>query len=50
MKHIYHFQLFNGPFLSSLQPLLQGESTSEVCYEYQFSFVLKLELITITKI
>ena len=34
------------PFPSSIQPLFQGEST----WEDQFSFILKLELIAITKI
>ena len=27
------------------QPPFQGESSSEVCYKYQFLFILKLELI-----
>ena len=39
--------VIRGPFPSSLQSLLQGEST---CYEYQFLFILELELITIVKI
>ena len=41
----------NRPFPSSLQPLFQSEAKSEVlCYEDQFSFILKVELIAITKI
>ena len=38
------------PFPSSPQPPFQIEAKCEVCYENQFSFILKLELIAITKI
>ena len=41
---------YNLAFQSSVLPLLQGESTCEVCYEYQFPFILKVQVITITKI
>ena len=37
--------LVNRPFASPLEPLFEGDSTS--LYEYQFSFILKLGLITI---
>ena len=40
----------NRPFPSLPQPPFQSEAKSEVCYKNQFSFTLKLELITITKI
>ena len=40
----------NRPFPSSSQPPFQSEAKCEVCYENQFSFILKLELIIITKI
>jgi len=40
----------NRPFPSSSQPPFQSEAKCEVlCYENQFSFILKLELIIITK-
>ena len=38
------------PLPNSPQPPFQSEAKCEVCYENQFSFILKLELITITKI
>ena len=38
----------NRPFLSS--PPFQSEAKCEVFYENQFSFILKFDLITITKI
>ena len=38
------------PFPSSSQPPFQSEAKCEFCYENQFSFILKLELIIITKI
>ena len=40
----------NRPFQSSPQPLFQSEAKCEVCCENQFSFILKLELIIITKV
>ena len=40
----------NRPFPSSPQPPFQSEAKCEVCHENQFLFILKLELITITKI
>ena len=39
----------NRPFPSSSQPPYQSEAKCEVCYENQFSFILKSELIIITK-
>ena len=41
---------YNLAFQSSALPLFQGESTCEFCYEYQLSFILKVQVITITKI
>ena len=40
----------NRPCPSSPQPPFQSEAKCEVCYENQFSFILKLELIIITKV
>jgi len=37
--------LWNRPFSNSQQPLFQSESGCEVCYEYQFSSILKLKTI-----
>jgi len=42
--------LFNRPFPSSTQPSFESKAKCKVCYENQFSFIMKLELITITKI
>ena len=40
-----------GPFPCSPQPQFQGESTCDVfVMNISFSFILKLELVTITKI
>ena len=41
---------YNRPFPSSYQPPFQSEAKCKDCYENQFSFILKLELITMTKI
>ena len=38
------------PFPSSPQPPFQSEAMCEACYENQFSFILKLELIIIIKV
>ena len=40
----------NRPFPSSPEPPFQSEAKWEVCYENQFSFILKVELIILTKI
>ena len=44
------WRMTNRPFPSSTQPPFQSEAKCELCYENQFLFILKLELITITKI
>ena len=41
---------FKRPFPSSPQPPFQSEAKCEVCYKNQLSFILKMELITVTKI
>jgi len=38
-----------SPFSNSLQPLFQDRYECKVCYEYQISFILTLELTTIRK-
>ena len=40
----------NRPFPISPQSPFQSKAKCEVCYENQFSFILKLELIIITKV
>ena len=41
--------LCNTPFPSSPQPPFESNAKCKVCYENQFSLIMKLELITITK-
>ena len=50
LKWMIRVSNYNRPFPSSPRPPFPSEAKSEVCHESQFSFILKLELIIITKI